>query len=75
MTTLTPRELFARGFDTMEIANMLKRTEFDIYNELGRQQGTIAPKPARTYDERKAYMRNYYRRVIRPKVLAKRAAG
>jgi hypothetical protein len=73
--TMTPRELFERGFDTMEIAAMLKRTEFEVYNELGRVQGSIDPPKAVTYEERKAYMRKYYRTVTRPKILAKRASA
>lgn len=68
----TPRELFERGFGTHEIAVMLKRTEADIYNELGRLQGSIDPPRSVTYEERKAYMRKYYRTVTRPKLLAQR---
>lgn len=74
MTTQTARELFKRGFDTMEIATMLKRAEFEVYNELGLIQGSInPPMPPATYEDRKAYMRQYYRTVTRPKILAKRA--
>ncbi|ANL02673.1 hypothetical protein [Rhizobium phage RHEph18] len=75
MTTQTARELFERGFGTHEIAVMLKRTEFEVYNELGRLQGSIDPPKAVTYEERKAYMRKYYRTVTRPKILAKRASA
>lgn len=75
MTTQTARDLFDRGFGTYEIAVMLKRTEADIYNELGRVQGAIAPPKSITYEERKAYMRKYYRTVTRPKLLAERASA
>ncbi|MBB5663237.1 hypothetical protein GGE68_001413 [Rhizobium leguminosarum] len=73
MKKQTARELFERGFGTLEIAVMLKRTEADIYNELGRVRGSINPPRAVTYEERKAYMRKYYRTVTRPKLLAQRA--
>ncbi|MGR9384897.1 hypothetical protein [Rhizobium leguminosarum] len=70
---MNPRELFKRGFDTTEIATMLKRPEFEVYNELGFIQGSInPPMPAATYEDRKAYMRKYYRTVTRPKLLAER---
>lgn len=46
MTTLTPRELFERGFDTMEIANMLGQKEADIYNNIS--LGIPLPAPKQT---------------------------
>lgn len=33
--TLTPRQLFDRGFDTMHIARLLGQTEAAVYNNLG----------------------------------------
>ena len=63
-------ELFRRGYDTKEIANLLRATEAEIYNEIH---------CLRQREQRCAYMRDYmpkYRlKISRPKSSLVRFAG